>query len=202
MLIVRLQVGPQSTATAVALAERAPRLDFIVQMREDTGRSIRRALTNGNGKGSDAGPNITIQQRALGAPQSITDAAVYILHLPTTSLATPSSSMPAQITAELQAHFHLLRQNSSAMLILVARLMAADASKADAEVESISRQQDLLLLQMANDEPLQMPQLMELVNNVRDASGRLTVVNKLPSRHHLATVFEVKIREESDQAEN
>jgi hypothetical protein len=150
------------------------------------------------GKTADTASRITIQHRALGAPQDVDDAAVYILHLPAPSLSTPSTSLAARITAELRAHFNILRANSSATLMLLARLLP-EPGTVDADVEAFARTHDLWLLQMANDRALETSQLLEILDAVRDGTGRLVVVNKLSSRRHFTVALEVQIRPLSDQ---
>lgn len=140
---------------------------------------------------------ITIQHRTSGTPQSVEDAAVYILHLPAPSLSTPSTSLAAQITAELRAHFNILRANSSVTLVLVVRLLP-ETGTMDADVEAIARMHDLWLLQMTNDQALEMSKLLELLDGVRDSAGRLVVVNKISSRRHFAVALQVQIRPLSD----
>ena len=141
---------------------------------------------------------ISIQHRTLGAPQNVEDAAVYILHLPAPSLSTLSTSLAAQITAELRAHFKILRVNSSVTLVLVARLLP-EPGTVDADVEALARMHDLWLLQMTNNRALETSQLLELLDGVRDGTGRLVVVHKLSSRRHFTAALEVQFRPLSDQ---
>lgn len=147
--------------------------------------------------GTDEQNRINVQTRTLGAPQSTNDAAVYILHMPTPSLLTPSGSVMTKITAELRAHSNVLRNNSAATLILVIRLLP-EPGAVDPEVESIVRLQELQLLQLTNDRGLDMAQFTKLLHSVRDNTGRLTIVNTLSSRRHFAVVFEVKIQADYD----
>ena len=138
-----------------------------------------------------------IQHRTPGALQNVENAAVYILHLPGPSLSTLSTSLAAQITAELRVHFNILRANSSVTLVLVARLLPEPGTM-DADVEALTRMHDLWLLQMTNNRALEISQLLELIDGVRDGAGRLVVVHKLSSRRHSTVALEVQIRPLSD----
>ena len=144
---------------------------------------------------------ITVQHRTVGAPQTVDDAAVYILHLPVPSLsAFPPSTLSAHITAELRAHFNILRANSSVTLVLVAGLVPDAPGTVDADVESLACMNDLWLLQMTDNSALKMAQLLELLDSVRDGTGRrLMVVNKVSSRRHYIVALEVQLRPLSDQ---
>lgn len=141
---------------------------------------------------------ITIQHRTPGAPQNVEDAAVYILHVPAPSLSTLSTSLAAQITAELRTHFKILRANSSVTLVLVARLLP-EPGTTDADVEALARMHDLWLLQMTNSRAWETSQLLEFLDGVRDGAGRLVVVHKHSSRRHCTVALEVHFRPLSDQ---
>lgn len=169
-------------------------------MLEDAGRYPHKPSTSSVDNQADILARITIQHRARGVPQSVEDAAVYILRLPAASLSTPLSSLTAQITAELRAHFNLLRTNSNALLILVAQPQP-EPGATDAKVEATARAHDLLFYQIANGQTLEMTQLLEIINNVRDGYGRLVVVNKLSSRSHLAVAFKVQVQPHSERPE-
>ena len=153
---------------------------------------------NSAGKMADTMARIMIQHRPVGAPQTVEDAAVYILHLPAPSLSTLSSSQASQITAELRAHFNILRTNSNVTLVVVARLVPEPGTM-DADAEALARMHDLWLLQMTNNQALEISQLLEALDGVRDGSGRLVVVNKLSSRRHFIVALEVQIRPLSDK---
>ncbi|KAM0794061.1 hypothetical protein BDR22DRAFT_895535 [Usnea florida] len=202
-----VEVGAQSTAVAIALRDREPDLHLVVQLRDDClFRDHHHPLPsfpasgNGASKSAETSPNltsrITLQHRTLGAPQPVDDAAVYILHLPDPFLSPPSSTtVSAQITAELRAHCSVLRPNSAAALVLVARLVPDAPGTMDADVESLARMHDLCLLQMTNGRALETAQLLELVDSVRDGAGRgLVVVNRLASRRHYIVALEVQMR--------
>jgi hypothetical protein len=205
----------------MALADIYPALYFIVQMSEP-GPSChvpRQSMFNRSplatptslGRASTPGPKsdemrqhlssrITVQQRAPGTLQSVHDAAVYILRLPSPSPGVPSHSLPARIIAELRAHIGVLRASSSATLVLTARLLP-EPGTVDPDIEAIARLRDLSLLQLANEREIEMLELMDMLNSVSDSMGRLVLVNKLRSRNNATVAFEVKYQAYADRHE-
>lgn len=141
---------------------------------------------------------ITVQQRAPGTTQSIYDAAVYILRLPSRSPGVPSHSLPARIIAELRAHIDVLRMSSGATLVLTARLLP-EPSTVGPDVEAVARLRDLSLLQLANEREIEMLKLMDMLNSVRDSMGRLVLVNKLSSPNNATVALEVRYQAYADR---
>ncbi|KAL4919780.1 histidine phosphatase superfamily [Aspergillus aurantiobrunneus] len=135
-----------------------------------------RQLTNTSSSPSSIGTstppnvNITIQQRTPTAPQTITDASVYILHLPSSSPTVPLGSLTTRVIAELRAHLDILRSNPSATLILTPRLLP-DPAVVNAEVEAAARLRDLTLLQLVNEREIDLAELMNMLNSVSDSTG-------------------------------
>lgn len=163
--------------------------------------STSRASTPGPKPGEmrqQLGFRIALQQRVPGTPQNIEDAAVYILHLPSPSPTVPLSSLPARIVAELRAHIGVLRARSSVTLVLVARLLP-EPGDVDPDVEAKARLRDLSLLQLANEREMEMLELMDILNSVRDSTGRLVLVNKLRSRNNATVAFEVRYQLYADR---
>lgn len=77
--------------------------------------------------------------RAAGTRQAIVDAAVYILHPP---------SSRSSVLEMLQEHMEVLRTNSGVMLLLTNRLLPEPGSLSDnPEVEAVARARDLSMLQ-------------------------------------------------------
>jgi hypothetical protein len=136
--------------------------------------------------------NVMVQQRIRGAPQLVEDASVYIIHSPHLSVHHTTDDLRTQFIVEIKAHLSLLRSRPNAQLILVAQVIP-EPGTAGAEVEAASRFYDLSLLQMANDQALGFEQLVEMVNDIRDNTGRLIVANKLCSRDHSVAALQVKI---------
>ena len=110
----------------------------------------------------------------------------------------PSLLLPTRITAELSAHIGVLRASSRATLILIARLLP-EPGTVDPNVEAIARVRDLSLLQMANEREIEMVELIDMLNGVRDSMGRLVVVNKLRSRNDATIAMEVRYQAYGDR---
>lgn len=201
----------------MVLAELYPALHFIVQMSETgssngavprqqsmsnraaplpTSTSLSRTSTPGPMKPVEMrqpqfSSRITVQKRAPGTPQTVNDAAVYILHLPSPSPSVPSHSLSARIIAELRAHLGVLRASSRATLILMPRLLP-EPGTVDLNVEAIARLRDLSLLQLANEREIEISELLDMLNSVRDDMGRLVVSNKLHSCNNATVALGVK----------
>ena len=205
----------------MALADLYPALHFIVQMSEPgpggherlqsmsdrwllaTPISLSGASTPCPRPGEmqqNSGSRITVQQRDPGTLQSVHDAAVYIIHLPSPSPGMPSHSLGTRIIAELRAHIGVLRASSCAELVLTARLLP-EPGAVDPDVEAIARVRDLSLLQLANEREIEMLELMDMLNSVRDSLGRLVLVNKLRSRNNATVVFKVQYQAYTDRHE-
>lgn len=202
----------------MALADLYPALHFIVQMSEPghvpqqsmsdwwppaTPTSLSRASIPGPKPGelrSQPSSRITVQQRTPGTPQSVYDAAVYILRLPLPSTGVPSQSLPSHIIAELKAHIGVLRASSCATLVLTASLLP-EPGTVNPIVEAKARLRDLSLLQLANEREIEILELMEMLNSVRDSTGRLVVINKHRSRDNAMVAFEVRYQTYADRQE-
>ncbi|EUC41193.1 hypothetical protein COCMIDRAFT_40596 [Bipolaris oryzae ATCC 44560] len=188
-----VQVGPPSTAAARALSGANANVRFIVQMYDRPKAAIETAnLESGN---------VVVQQRMRGAPQLVEDASVYIIHSPHLSVHHTTDDLRTQFIIEIKAHLRLLKNRPNAQLILVAQVIP-EPGTADAEVEAASRFYDLSLLQMANDQALGFEQLVDMVNDIRDNTGRLVVTNKLCSRDHSVAALQVKIASFEDDQGN
>lgn len=122
--------------------------------------------------------NITIEKRHPASPQPIEDAAVYILHLPSTSPTSTSSSSPsstsssADTVAELRTHLPILRANPRSRILLITPRIFSESGReaysADAAAASV---RDLTLLQLCNDHSPGGVELAELVRRVGSSAG-------------------------------
>jgi hypothetical protein len=152
------------------------------------------SLTHGSnldGARHGLGPRVNIQQRVPGTPQTIRDAAIYILNVPAPATGEPSSSLPARVVAELKAHLGVLRGNGSATLVLVSRVLPEHGT-VGTSAEASARLRDLSLLQLANERELQMSQLIGLLSSVKDSSGQLVLVNKLRPCSSVTVALEIR----------
>ncbi|KAL4931567.1 uncharacterized protein BDV17DRAFT_239850 [Aspergillus undulatus] len=179
-----VEVGARTTDRANTLATLYPTLRITVQLAV---AGLTTAATNLN-------PNITIQHRPPTTAQTVTDATVYILHLPSPLPTLSYSSLATRIAAELRAHLDVLRSNPSATLILTPRLLpeTIGAGAVNSDVEASARLRDLALLQLANEREIEMGDFMSILNSVSDSLGRLVVVNKIRSRECAIVLVEVK----------
>jgi hypothetical protein len=202
----------------MALADLYPALHFIVQISESgpsgqlppsmphrsplaTPTLSSRASTLGS-KPSETcqqlSSRITVQRRAPGTLQGVHDAAVYILHLPSASPGVPSQSVLSQMTAELRAHIGVLRTNSSATLVLTARLLP-EPGTVDPDVEVIARLRDLSLVQLTNEQDIEAAEVINMLNSVRDSLGRLVLASKLCSGNNATVAFEIRYQAYADR---
>ncbi|KAL4784955.1 histidine phosphatase superfamily [Aspergillus varians] len=191
-----VEVGARSIDRATTLANLYPSIHIVVQIAAPTAVSnggwsppmrpptpcgkhddLRQLNTSSNHTNNSAGssttptnPNITIQQRTPTTPQPISDASVYILHLPSPSPTVPFGSLATRIIAELRAHLDVLRANPAATLILSPRLLPEPAA-VNAEVEATARLRDLSLLQLANEREIDLAEWMNMLNSVSDSMG-------------------------------
>ena len=205
----------------MALADLYSELQFIVQVTEPapshhlprpstshrwrpaTPCSLNRASTpcpKPSERRQQLSSRIIVQQRAPGTPQTVHGAAVYILHLPSASPGVPKASLLAQITDELRAHIGVLRANKSATLVLTARLLPEPGTM-DPSIEAIGRLRDLSVVQLANEPEIEALDVMDMLNNVRDETGRLILVNNFRSRHNPIAAFEIRCQAYTDRHE-
>ena len=141
----------------------------------------------------DLGPRITVTNRAQGTRQTVTDAAVYILHLPSASaLSSAAPNLASAILDELQVHLGVLHASRGVMLILTARLLPKPGSIANPDIEAVARSRDLTLRQLTNEGEMEMVELLDMIDTVRDSVGKLAVTNKLRSRNNLVVALVVK----------
>ncbi|KAM0795940.1 hypothetical protein BDR22DRAFT_812871 [Usnea florida] len=181
-----VEVGAHSTSMARSLAPLHPTFRFVVQISDLTGDSS--SFTE-----PDLGQQITVTNRARGSRQTVTDAAVYILHLPLISAVSSSAPVLAnEILCELQVHLGVLHASRGVMLILTARVLPRRGSIADPGIEAMARSRDLSLRQLTNEGEIEMEELLEMINTVRDSVGELTVINTLRSRDNLVAALVVK----------
>ncbi|KAL4950055.1 hypothetical protein BDW69DRAFT_187733 [Aspergillus filifer] len=207
-----VEVGARSVDRANTLATLYPSIRIIVQIAvpannhnhttwssshpttpisKDDLRALTATSTIKGSSASALSPNITIQHRPPGTSQPITDATLYVLHLPSALPTQPTTTLASRISAELRAHLDILRSNPNATLILTPRLLP-DPGAVNADIESSARLRDLVLFQLANEREIEMADLMGVLNSVSDSLGRLVVVNKIRSREDCGVLVEVR----------
>ncbi|EME38896.1 toxin biosynthesis regulatory protein-like protein [Dothistroma septosporum NZE10] len=201
-----VDVCAKTASLATALTSKYPSLRFVVQSEEQCqnhtwSRSLSATkLHNGlsTPPESDTGPaaraakaseRLELQQRALGSPQNVTNAAVYILRLGTASPFTSWHKLRAQATAELSAHADILRKEHGSRLILVTRTLPKPG-EVETTVEAMARFRDLTLMQLANVRELETSEVVELLNSVHIEGGCLVLTNELRTRNSGMIAFE------------
>jgi hypothetical protein len=190
-----------------------PALHFVVQLDPSLASTFSEGVEppltiNGSADGDlalDLQPDytssrITIGSRVPGTPQTVRDAAVYILCKPPSSSRLFSSQPGAGpgcfrswITTELKAHIDVLSAGHGTLIISTGPVLP-EPGTVDAEIEAVARLRDLSLFQLFNEHEIEMPELVELVNCVSDGSGKLVVVNQLRSRKKVIVALCVKYR--------
>ena len=139
-----------STVTSIALADAFPSLRFIVQFFDPLGFTpgmdpctrMESSIPPGHAQ------RIAVQTRLRGAPQSVLDANVYIIHLPNPSLAASAEAAIKSARLELKLHLDVHKSNRGANLIIVARV-TPEPGMTNARVEAVARSEDLLMLQLS-----------------------------------------------------
>jgi hypothetical protein len=121
-------------------------------------------------------------------PQPITDAAAYIIHI------VPSSGREGGPTVRAQLHEYVgvLRASMGVMLVLTAQVLPEPGSIPNSEVEAVARARDLSMLQLANEGAVEMAELVDIIDTLRDETGKLVVINKLRAQDGLVLVLVVK----------
>ncbi|MCJ1399417.1 hypothetical protein MMC11_002619 [Xylographa trunciseda] len=196
-----VEMGAQSTSMAQCLVDLYAGLRIVVQIGDTSSATPNldwpasssnrpRAGAAARARASETEPSsarITVTKRAAGARQPVTDAAVYILHLP-----TASSPGHAAVLSQLQEHLGVLRANGSVMLVLTACLLPEPGSLPDQEVEAVALARNLSMLQLANEGEMEMAELLDMIETVRDSVGKLVVTDRLRSRDGLIVALAVK----------
>lgn len=194
------QVGAHSTATAKKLAMLNPTLHFIVQLTTNTGSTNSATLQQSSAQnlvekeelGDELSRRILVQHRAPASAQTVKDAAVYILNLPSLSSVVSGDTLRNQILAELRIHAEILRVNTSATLILLPDLVSDNTGTDYRDYKATAYLYDLSLWQMTNGWGLDLPELTDLVKSMQDGIGRLVVSDKLCLRNGATVALYVK----------
>lgn len=151
--------------------------------------------SSGSGSGSSSvNPLITVTYRSPGMSQPVTDAAVYIFHVPTASPELLGPSVELAIRAELDDYLGVLRASGGILLILTPRLLPEPGGLPNPEAEAVARARDLSMLQLTNDSEMEMTELLNIIKTVRDSAGKLVVTNHLRSNNGVIVAITIKYR--------
>jgi hypothetical protein len=170
-----------------------PLLHFTVQLNRPAQDSTSATTSTNNSNSttpeSTTTNRVTIQDRPPTSTQPIKDAAVYVLRLNTPD--NTEFTLATNLLTELHAHLTILRANKNATLILAPPLLP-DPSPSATRAESMARVRDLCRLQLLDWYDLEAGELVQLLDGVRDESGRLEVVSTLQSPQSALVALAVK----------
>lgn len=173
-----MQVDAESTQVAEGLAERNADLRWVVQM-ADGSVTAETSLATSDGGRRGLHTRLDMQIRAPHTPQTLEDAAVYMLR----GAEPDYESLASWAQAGLQSHLAVLRANPSAMLLLAVQL-GPDPGSVNGAVEAVACARHMTIVQLTGgSREMDLAGLEELVGCVRDSRGGLVVVNRLRSRH-------------------
>ncbi|OKL55381.1 hypothetical protein UA08_09362 [Talaromyces atroroseus] len=161
---------------------------------EPNTNSITIPSTSNTSRPSSTSSRITVRYRAVGVPQPVIHAAVYILHLPVLSINAPcgAEGIMEMIKTELQDYLGILRASAGILLIPTANLLPEPGSLSDPKAEAVARARDLNMFQLANEGEIEMTELLSVVETIRDGVGKLVVNNQLRSHNGLVVGLTIK----------
>lgn len=116
---------------------------------------------------------IMVQRGTSTGFQSVRDAAVYLVLLTTTE-----TGLISKLSAVLEAHLGILQANASAVMIIAPPLLP-EPGLISQEVEATVRSKDITNRQLMGQGRIEVLELTELVNSMRDEKGGLIVIHKL-----------------------
>jgi hypothetical protein len=166
-------------------------LRVIVQTYEFTPPDVHMATSGMPESEESISRRIAVQRRKPTEPQSVKDAAVYILQPSLSPLITNGTTSHELLAAELQSHVNVLRANPSALLIFAPTLLPEPGCVA-VNVEVQARLRDFAHLQLGNESALEVTELVKLIEGVCDRQGRLMVTNRLRSLNGATTALAVQ----------
>ncbi|KAG5980252.1 hypothetical protein E4U55_004232 [Claviceps digitariae] len=167
-----------------ALARLFPKLRYLVQLPRGASSCEPRPCDSSEASNPD---QISITSRTSGTPQSVTSAAVYVLHLP--------SSLACHVLTELQVHLPALRMSSGVMLIMTTRLLPGQDEPMHGNQAAVAYARGLIMYQMTNEVEMDLSFLLEMIDTVRDSTGKLVLVHKLRSYSGTTVALVVKYQQ-------
>lgn len=199
MLPHQSKICSRSVSDVAVLVNRFPALKFIVQLANatTTGKSSLSPLESSAGAidPCDSSERVTIQERTPGSPQTITDAAVYLLRVPSPSTGgsvfNDRESLRRYIHSELTAHFDVLRTNPAVKFVLSFRPLP-EAKCVDPHIEAMARARDLAKMALTNGGDLELREVLDIVEGVHDDQGRLAVINKIQCQNSATVVLSIR----------
>lgn len=179
--------GPAAAAAGavLALAESHPALRFVVQtdaapppLPSHTATATTTAASPAPAPPSTSTSashnNLHMCQRVHGSPQTVADAALYLVRVSTTA----PGLIRTRIAAELRAHLPVLQAQRGALLILTAPLLP-EPGAVSRQTELLARVRDLARLQLVGSGLSTLQELVDLVGTIHNVHGSLVVVKQL-----------------------
>ncbi|KAH0120427.1 hypothetical protein KCU60_g884, partial [Aureobasidium melanogenum] len=204
-----VEVCARSVDTIAALPRLSEELEFIVQTNDSRmydhmtllSRSDQESrssatplntITLPTSAGRDnPTPRVKVQYRTDGGPQTVQGATVYLCYIPPPSVTRNVEQVLAELDAELRSHYSVLRGCSNATMVVVMHLLP-DPGVLSGHVEANLRALDILLHQLTNQRLLKEQDVLNVLGQIRDSTGRLVLVEKSVDRHRPITVLHIK----------
>lgn len=188
-------------AAMTALANLHPTLQIIVQLCE-IGEARKGPMASIVGT-QTTHSRVSVDYRPPGSPQAVLTGSIYVLSFPAVSPLLSSSELYYRVAAELRSHLTILA-SSQASILLVMRGVdwqgEADAFSNEDERSEMAFMRELTLWQLTDDRQVKLHKLMELIQQVQDGSGSLTVVNRPSVQRGGAVAIEVRYQAYNKQA--
>ena len=89
-------------------------------------------------------------------------------------------------------HLAFLQAGIGIMIILTTALLPEPGGIADRQVEAVARSRNLTLLQLASGDEMELIELLQMIDTVRDSVGKLVVTNKARLGNNLIVALVVK----------
>lgn len=134
---------------------------------------------------------VKVQYRTDGGPQTVQGAAVYLYYVLPPSTTRKIEQVLAELDAEFRAHYAVLQSRPNSTMLVVMHLLP-DPGVLSGQVEANLRTLDILLHQLSNQRLLEEQDVLSVLGQIRDSTGRLFLVKKSVDRHCPVTVLEIK----------
>lgn len=134
---------------------------------------------------------VKVQYRTDGEPQTVQGAAVYLYYIPPLCVARNVEQVLAELDAELRSHYSVLRGCPNATMVVVMHLLP-EPGVLSGHMEANLRTLDILLHQLTNQRLLEEQDVLNVLGQIRDSTGRLVLVKKSIDRHRPVTVLQIK----------
>ncbi|KAG9854989.1 hypothetical protein KCU98_g2057, partial [Aureobasidium melanogenum] len=204
-----VEVCARSVDTITALPRLSGELEFIVQTNDSkmydhmaflsrSGQESRSSATSlhqislqTTAGCENSTTRVKIQHRTEGGPQTVQGAAVYLYYIPPPSVTRKVEHVLAELDAELRAHYSVLQSCPNATMVVVIHMLP-DPGVLSGHLEASLRTLDILLHQLTNQRLLEEQDVLNVLGQIRDSTGRLVLVKKSVDRHRPVAVLQIK----------